>query len=70
VTFYYDPIIDNHHKLLLFASGPPVAGYLAAGKAATEGAWSRLATTTGSTRFDEPTVTGVDFPRVAMGRSW
>jgi hypothetical protein len=43
---------------------------LAAGEAATEGAWGRLATTTGSTRFDEPTLTGVDFPRVALDRSW
>lgn len=159
VTFYYDPIIDHHHKLPLFATGPLVAYYLAAqraddaralfeaslaqlgldgpsgpvdspgprpnavawllaaewgmgdlaralaeaadrtleptfdaergeftwglgldedhprgqynavlaaAEAATEGAWSRLATTTGGSRFAEPTVTGVDFPRVAL----
>ncbi len=163
VTFYFDPIIDYHHKLPLFVSGPLIAYYLAgqrgedaralfdasmaqmgldaplgaidspgprpngvalllarewgmadvanaladaadrsleptwdtstgeftwglglgeehprgqynavlaAGEAATEGAWSCLATTTGGTRFEEPTVTGVDFPRVSLNQAW
>ncbi len=43
---------------------------LAAAEAVTEGAWSRLATTTGGTRFEEPTATGVDFPRVSLNRAW
>lgn len=42
---------------------------LAAAEAATEGAWTRLATTTGGTRFEEPTIVGVDFPRVALARA-
>ena len=29
VTFYFDPIIDYHHKLPLFVSGPLIAYYLA-----------------------------------------
>lgn len=158
VTFYYDPIIDHHHRLPLAASGPLVAYYLAgqvpddartlfdasmaqmgldpsapippsgpraagvslllarewgmddlagalaagvdatleptwdrdrgeftwglglaeehprgqhnavlaAADAATAGAWTRLATTGGDERFSEPTVTGVDFPRIAL----
>jgi hypothetical protein len=43
---------------------------LAAAEAVTPDAWHRLATTTGGTRFDEPTVVGVDFPAVALTRAW
>jgi hypothetical protein len=42
---------------------------LAAAEATTPGAWARLATTTGGTRFEEPTVVGVDFPRLALRRA-
>ena len=42
---------------------------LAAAEAVTPGAWRRLATTTGGSRFTEPTVTGVDFPRVALSEA-
>lgn len=40
-----------------------------AGWACTPGAWSRIFTTPPDGRFDEPTVTGVDFPDVALSEA-
>lgn len=40
-----------------------------AGWVCTEGAWSRIFNTPNLTKFDEPTVVGVDFPKVAMSEA-
>ena len=42
---------------------------MAAAEAMTEGAWSRLATVGSAERFTQPTITGVDFPTVALCRA-
>lgn len=41
-------------------------GHMAAAEVMTEGAWSCLANVGSEARFVEPTVVGVDFPRLAM----
>jgi hypothetical protein len=40
-----------------------------AGWVCTEGAWARLFNEPNLQKFDEPTVTGVDFPRVALSEA-
>lgn len=40
-----------------------------AGWVCTPGAWSRIFNTPNLAKFDEPTVTGVDFPRVALSEA-
>ncbi|MCZ6888432.1 MAG: hypothetical protein O7H39_08045 [Gammaproteobacteria bacterium] len=40
-----------------------------AGWVCTEGAWSRIFNEPNLTKFDEPTVEGVDFPRVALSEA-
>jgi Linalool dehydratase/isomerase len=42
---------------------------MAAADAMTEGGWWRLGNISSSVRFDEPTVSGVDFPTVALARA-
>jgi hypothetical protein len=44
-------------------------GRAMAGWVCTEGAWSRLFNEPNLGKFDEPTVTGVDFPRVALSEA-
>jgi len=41
-------------------------GHMAAAEVVTEGAWWRLANVASEARFGEPTVIGVDFPRIAL----
>jgi hypothetical protein len=41
-----------------------------AGWVCTPGAWSRIFNAPNLTKFDEPTVRGVDFPRVAMSQAF
>lgn len=43
---------------------------MAAAQIVTRGAWSRLADHAPGRRFEEPTVTGVDFPTVALSQAW
>jgi hypothetical protein len=40
-----------------------------AGWVCTKGAWARIFNEPNLTKFDEPTVTGVDFPRVALSEA-
>ena len=42
---------------------------MAAAGVMTEGAWSRLSNEPSTARFDDPTVSGVDFPSVALSRA-
>jgi hypothetical protein len=42
---------------------------MAAADAMTEGGWWRLGNVSSASRFNEPTVSGVDFPTVAMNRA-
>ena len=41
-----------------------------AGWVCQPGAWSRIFTSPGDSRFTDPTVTGVDFPDVALSEAW
>jgi hypothetical protein len=41
-----------------------------AGWVCREGAWSRVFNQPNLAKFDEPTVSGVDFPRVALSQAW
>ena len=43
---------------------------MAAAETLTEGAWSRLFNTGPGDRFDEPTVTGIDFPDLNVTQAW
>ena len=43
---------------------------MAAAEVMTEGAWWRVANTGAGGRFDEPTVTGVDFPDLTLTQAW
>jgi len=43
---------------------------MAAAEAMTEGAWHRLAQVLPSERFNQPTVTGIDFPDFTLTQAW
>jgi hypothetical protein len=43
---------------------------MAAAEVMTEGAWWRLANTDARERFDQPSVTGVDFPDLTLTQAW
>jgi hypothetical protein len=76
VDEHYEPTWDRTTGEFTwgFALGEPIPrgqynGTMAAAQIATEQAWTRLATVGPGDRFAEPTVVGVDFPRVALSEA-